>query len=237
MTLDTFEILYQDRHLLAINKPSGLRSIPDGFQPQLEHVRSLLEPQFGRLWIVHRLDKETSGILLLARNSTAHRFLNDQFATRSTKKEYHALITGLPDRDAWEIHLPLRINGDRDHRTVIDLDHGKTAATLIRVLKRFSNGYSLVSASPMTGYTHQIRAHLAACGLPIVGDPLYRAKPHPDIMKDLHIIPTNRIANANRLGLHAFRIQFTHPAELNEMKLSAPYPRDFLALFSQINRK
>lgn len=180
----SIEILFQDEHLLAINKPSGLRTLPDGYQPQLEHVRSLLEPSFGRLWIVHRLDKETSGVPLLERSAVAHQALNGQFAARLVRKEYHALVCGAPNLDGWEIRLQLRMNGDRNHRTVIDPERGKPAATRIRVLERYPDGYALISASPFIGYTHKIRDHLAACNLPILGDPLYSARPHPGCRKN-----------------------------------------------------
>jgi RluA family pseudouridine synthase len=235
MSDQTIEILYVDDHILAINKPSGLRTLPDGFQPELAHVRLTLEPQFGRLWIVHRLDKETSGVLLLARNNTAHQSLNNQFANREIKKEYHALGAGSPDLDKWEIDLPLHINGDRNHRTTIDFVRGKPSKTLITVMKRFPNSFCLLSAAPQSGYTHQIRAHLAACGLPIVGDPLYHAKPHSAAMVNLTVVLTTRVIQANRLGLHAYEITFFHPVNHQECKIQAPYPDDFSQLLDQVN--
>lgn len=230
MATESVEILFQDEHLLAINKPAGLRTLPDGYQPDLEHVRSLLEPRFGRLWIVHRLDKETSGVLLLARSAEAHHLLNDQFAGRVIKKEYHALVRGAPNLDDWEIRLPLRIDGDRNHRTAIDLQRGKPAVTQISVLERYPGHHSLVSARPLTGYTHQIRTHLAACNLPILGDPLYAARPHPAAPDDLRITPPDCSLSAGRLGLHAFSIQFSHPFSQQALTLTAPYPADFQAL-------
>lgn len=237
MTTPTVEILHRDEHILAINKPFGLRTLPDGFQPQLEHVRSLLEPQFGRLWIVHRLDKETSGVLLLARNAGAHRALNEQFAGRVIQKEYRAIAAGLPARNAWTIELPLRIDGDRDHRTLVDPEHGKPAVTLAALLESYPAGYSLLSARPLTGYTHQIRAHLAACGLPIAGDPLYRAKIHPAWNVDLPVKAPRKLIPAKRLGLHAFSVQFIHPASQQTVRLSAPYPPDFLQLIEQAQQE
>lgn len=229
------EILYVDDHILAINKPSGLRTLPDGFQPELAHVRSTLEAQFGLLWIVHRLDKETSGVLLLARNAAAHRSLNSQFSNREIIKEYHALCTGSPDLDKWEIDLPVRINGDRGHRTTIDFERGKPASTRISVLNRFASGYCLLSAIPQTGYTHQIRAHLAACALPIVGDSLYHAKPHAAMMAILQVVSSARPIQANRLGLHANNISFFHPFNQQECRFQAPYPDDFFNLLDQVN--
>lgn len=234
MSAPFIEILFQDEHILAINKPSGVLSIPDGGQSQSEHVRSLLEPRFGRLWTVHRLDRETSGVLLLARNLAAHHALNDQFASRMVKKEYHAIVSGSPDLDSWRVDLNLRKNGDRSHRTVIDIEYGKPASTSLSVLERYPGGYSLLSAKPHTGYTHQIRAHLAACGLPILGDPLYQAKPHASMLEKLHVTPVQRLVSASRLGLHACTLQFTHPVSQEVMILTAPYPDDFSALLFEV---
>lgn len=235
MTEQEIEILYQDEYLLAVNKPSGLLSIPDASHTVTEHVRALLEPQFGRLWNVHRLDRETSGALLLARRLDVHHALNDQFAARQVKKEYRALVVGSPDLDVWEIDLGLRKNGDRNHRTVIDLEWGKPAATSVQVIDRYPDGYTLLSVHPHTGYTHQIRAHLAACGLPILGDPLYQAKPHPAMLEKISVTPPCQVITAGRLALHAYTLQFTHPIRQEEMLLSAPYPPDFCKLLREVS--
>jgi tRNA pseudouridine32 synthase / 23S rRNA pseudouridine746 synthase len=212
------EILYEDSDLLAINKPSGLLSIPDGYQFRLPTVKSVLEPEFGRLWIIHRLDKETSGVLLIARNQAAHKKLNIVFQERKVNKNYHAIVYGeYPDVDS-TIDLPLRKNGDREHRTIIDLAVGKPALTYV---KNLSSGalISLVSAQPKTGYTHQIRAHLSALGFPIVGDTLYTRK-GTGANKSIRI-PFPRVA------LHAFEISFIHPLVDKMISINAPYPPDF----------
>src|SRR5512136_520643 len=99
-------ILYIDDVLLVIDKPAGLPSLPDGYNPATPHVRSLLEPIFGRVWFVHRLDRDTSGVLLLARSAAAHRILNTQFDQRQVKKVYHALVYGSPDWVAKTVDLP-----------------------------------------------------------------------------------------------------------------------------------
>lgn len=226
MTDLAVDILYQDASLLVINKPSGLLTLPDGYQTELAHVRSLLEPKWGRLWIVHRLDKGTSGILLLARTPEAHKALNEQFSSREIQKEYHLLAMGLPNLDHWDVSLPLRLNSDRQHRTVIDLENGKPAITIFDVLKKMENAYSLLAAHPQTGYTHQIRAHLSACGLALCGDPLYDPKPHP-MMRSLQITPPTIIFPASRLGLHAYSIHFKHPSSNKDVTIIAPYPKDF----------
>ncbi len=220
------EVLYSDSALLAVNKPAGLSTLPDGYNPALPHIKSLLEQQVGRLWIVHRLDKDTSGVLLLARSAQAHRSLNTQFAQHQVSKIYHALVEGNPDWQEKTINLPLRPNGDRSHRTVVDIDNGKPAITHLHVLSRFGE-YCLLEAAPETGRTHQIRAHLSSVGLHIVGDKLYidrkrdnladtKSQPMPGI--DFSKIPMLG------MGLHAKSLEITHPTSGQRVKFEAAYP-------------
>ena len=165
-------VLYLDNHLLVVAKPAGLPTLVDGYHPEAPYLVGVLKATYGRLWVVHRLDRETSGVIVFARTAAAHRPLNTQFEQRQALKPYHALVQGLPAWDSQNIHLPLRPDGDRRHRTVVDPQHGKPAETGLRVLERFDR-CALLQAVPHTGRTHQIRAHLAALGHPIAADPLY----------------------------------------------------------------
>jgi RluA family pseudouridine synthase len=201
-------ILFVDETLLVIDKPAGLHTLPDGYDPGLPHVRGLLEPQYGQLWIVHRLDRETSGVLVLARSAEAHRALNTQFEQHLVHKVYHARVMGIPAWKEKTVDLPLRTNAGHRHRTIVDAQHGKPAVTHLRVLERFEAS-ALVEASPETGRTHQIRAHLAALGHPIVGDALYGGG----------VSPTG-------LFLHARSLQVTHPLSGGRLKFTAEYPQE-----------
>jgi 23S rRNA-/tRNA-specific pseudouridylate synthase len=146
--------------------------------------------------------------------------LNLQFSARETRKAYHAQVVGLPAWDDQEIKLPLRVNGDRRHRTVVDAQRGKPAVTSLTVLARFpAHSVTLLSAQPHTGYTHQIRAHLAAVQLPLLADDLYRAQPPTGLTPPP--LPITRTA------LHAFRLSFTHPVTGEPLSCEAPYPPDF----------
>jgi len=220
------EVLYSDSALLVVNKPAGLSTLPDGYNPALPHIKSLLEQHVGRLWIVHRLDKDTSGVLLLARSAQAHRSLNTQFEQHQVSKLYHALVEGNPDWHEKTANLPLRPNGDRSHRTVIDMDHGKPATTHLQVLSRFGN-YCLLEAAPETGRTHQIRAHLSALGLHIVGDKLYRfgkqGNPTDTKSQPVPCIDFSKIAMRG-MGLHARSLEITHPTTGQKVKFEAAYP-------------
>ncbi len=235
---DDIQVLFSDDALLVINKPAGLPSLPDGYIPSLPHVKNVLEKQFGRLWIVHRLDKETSGVLLLARSAEAHRSLNTQFEQRQVSKVYHALLVGNPAWREQTVDLPLHPNGDRHHRTVVDQLGGKPAITHIKVLERFT-GYCLLEARPETGRTHQIRAHLLSLGMTIIGDKLYGK--HVELDSTLNI-PTSQAAQltfpwpAQCIGLHARFLEITHPLTGERLKFSAPYPVYFTDALLQLRK-
>jgi RluA family pseudouridine synthase len=212
-------LLFSDKHLLAVNKPAGLPTLPDGYQPDAPCLINLLKQQYDRVWVVHRLDKETSGVMVFARSAATHRALNIAFDSREVGKVYHAIVSGIPAWHAYTIDLPLRPDGDRRHRTVVDRQHGKPALTHLRVLERFAQ-HALIEAKPETGRTHQIRAHLGALGLPLAGDRLYGGK--------------DALALITRVALHACSIQFEHPVTHEQLKLEAPYPDDFSHLLEQL---
>ena len=227
-------ILKSDDDIVAVNKPAGLCTIMDGYDASLPYLAGLLQELFGRVWVVHRLDKETSGVVLFARNAPTHRALNIQFQLREIKKEYRALVVGIPSWETNRISLPLKVNGDRSHRTVIDYQAGKPAETEVKVLQNFQ-GYSYLSAFPHTGYTHQIRAHLAATGFPLLQDPLYKSRlPETrfqiEAQKLLPSLPIHRCA------LHAVEITFHHPLTGENMSIQAPEPEDFIRTIQALSR-
>ena len=205
-------LIYSDADLLVVDKPAGVLSIPDGYDRAVPYMGKLLEPSYGRLWVVHRLDKNTSGVMVLARNADAHRILSNQFSGHQVSKTYHAIISGDPDWDEKFLDLPLRSNVGRRNRTTVDIGDGKPARTLFRVLERFS-GYALLAAHPETGRTHQIRAHLYDLGYSILSDELYG---HGQISPFF-----------NRMALHARALTFWHPTTGVMITFEAPYPSDF----------
>ena len=211
--------LYQDEFLLAVNKPAGLPTLPDGYNRAAPCLIDLLNQQFNRVWVVHRLDRDTSGVIVFARTAEVHRAFNIAFDSRQVHKVYHAIVSGTPEWDERVIDLPLRPDGDRRHRTVIDRARGKPALTRVRVLERFTK-HTLIEAQPETGRTHQIRAHLAALDLPLAGDGLYGGK--------------DAAALIQRSALHARSIEFTHPVTHEAVALFAPYPDDFTATLAQL---
>ncbi len=224
-------ILWQDEDLLVVDKPAGLPTLPDGWDTSAPHLKGLLESLVGRVWVVHRLDRETSGVIILARNAEAHRELNRQFEQRLVQKIYHALVRRPPSWEQRLVDLPLRTNAGHRHRTVVDHRAGKQALTRLRLLERWQKA-GLVEAIPATGRTHQIRVHLAAIGHPILGDSLYGdfrdAQRKLDPEKDWPDIP--------RTALHARSINLMHPSTGERVSFEVEYPQDFLDTLSLLRR-
>lgn len=236
-------LLYADEHLLVVNKPAGLRVIPDGYQKNLPNLHQLLTEKFGRLWVVHRLDRETSGAILFARNAETHRHLNQQFQNRQIKKAYHLLAIGSHNNNPLEINYPLRVNGDRAHRTVVDFQRGKSATTLIHLIQSLQKRILLLEATPQTGYTHQIRAHLSAAGYWLLNDPLYFPWDHPPGQSEAHPrLPTHyrdicQPLPIRRIALHSWKIEFYHPVLQQIFQITAPYPEDFTMTITQLQNE
>lgn len=216
-------ILFLDDNLVVVNKPSGISCIREGYDSSLPNLYDQLAEKLGKIWIVHRLDKQTSGAIIFCRTSESHQALNTQFQDRKVSKTYHALVGGSLNWYCSFIQLPLKVDGDRSHRTVIDYSKSKPASTRLSVKNTFRN-ISLLEAIPYTGYTHQIRCHLSAIKHPILGDTIYH------FQKD-HDIAHSRIS---RLALHAYSISFLHPVSKQLMKIIAPYPEDFLRIAPDI---
>ncbi len=206
-------IRWSDDSILVMDKPAGWLSLPDGYDPGKPHVRSILEPHFGRLWIVHRLDRETSGLMLLARSSAAHKALSLQFERGEVEKHYLAVVEGEPTWSSLRLEVALRPDGDRRHRTIPDEVNGKPSRTDFVRLSRHGT-HSWLSARTHSGRTHQVRAHCAALGHPLLGDPLYGA----------------RMQLIDRLALHASRLEFLHPVRLEAMHFEVDPPPDMREL-------
>jgi RluA family pseudouridine synthase len=222
-------VLWVDQDLLIINKPPGLLSLPDGYDPSLPHVKALLFVEYGTLWIVHRLDRFTSGVMILARNPDAHHALNTQFQSRKVKKVYLALVHGSPEWDKKLVQLPLKIDVGKHHRTIVDIENGKESKTQFRVLERFEQ-YCLIEARPSTGRRHQIRAHLCSTGYPIACDSLYggREKFPKSPVKGESIRGLSSVQPImERLALHASSIQFVHPGDGRPCVIEGPLAHDF----------
>jgi len=231
-----FEVLYEDDWLLAIDKPAGVAvhggsGLSFGVVEQLRRAR----PQARFLELVHRLDKETSGVLLLAKKRSALTALQDQFRARDTAKTYAALVRGdWPDKlkliDV-PLHKYLKPDGERRVRAAAADDaQAKRSITLVRVAQRF-DGLSLLDVSIKTGRTHQIRVHLAHAGHPIVGDDKYGDFEFNKALARGGAVPGLRFEG---MFLHARRLAFQHPASGERIELEAPLPAACDALLARL---
>jgi len=216
------DVLYEDEDVIVVNKPAGMvvhagaGAARGTLVNALLHHFSKLSSLGGNLrpGIVHRLDRGTSGAMVVARNDVAHRLLAEQFRSRAVSKTYIALLHGRMSRDAGTIERPISRDPQRRTRMTARLGHGRAAQTDWRVLLRLGN-LSLIEAEPRTGRTHQIRAHFAAAGHPLVGDTLYGA-PRQVRAGGASLNPLGRVF------LHAARLSFAHPRTGATIEVRAP---------------
>ncbi len=234
------EIIYEDESLAVVNKPAGM-TVHAGSGDEdrnrgtlvnaLLHRFSALSGVSGELrpGIVHRLDKQTSGLIVVAKSDEAHRKLADQFAGRQVKKKYVALVHGWPERSSGTIES--KIGRDRIHRQRMTskLETGRAAVSHYKVLERIDSAYgkfALLEVRIETGRTHQIRVHLSSINHPIVGDTLYGAPGELKAAPGKRKTGMKQEVSAPRNFLHAAEIEFSHPVTGRAMRFSAPLPRE-----------
>ncbi len=206
------EICYQDNSLLVVNKPGGLLSVPGKGEKHQDCLLTRIQQQYPDALIVHRLDMDTSGLLILARNKTIHRKLSLAFEARNINKRYIAITEGLISDDQGEIDLPLIADWPNRPKQIVDQEKGKASKTRFSILNRnIEENTSRVLLEPKTGRTHQLRVHLQSIGHPILGDRLYAN--------------AAALNKSERLLLHAEYLSFTHPesGELIEVHSPAPF--------------
>ncbi|GAA4450941.1 RluA family pseudouridine synthase [Rurimicrobium arvi] len=234
------EILYEDAHLIAVNKPAGIPVIPDRFNTDAPSVNKLLEAATGsRIWVIHRLDRDTSGVLLFAKDELAHKKLSLQFQEHSVGKFYAGLVNGRLAKESGRIESPIA-----EHPTIkgkmIVTKSGKPSVTDYRVVSQWPL-HSLLQFQIHTGRTHQIRVHMQSIGHPIVADNLYGdgepfrlsaiKKKYKLSLKEEEERPL-----LSRLALHAYRLIF-EDMEGRERMIEAPLPKDINACVQQLNKQ
>lgn len=232
-----YSVIYSDNDLAVLNKRSGLLIAADRYNPDAPRLDIEAAKEFGRLFAVHRIDKDTSGIILYAKNEAAHKSLSEQFEKRLVEKTYHCLVYGKPLWNLLHVDLPLMPDGDARHRTVVNRRFGKPSVTDFTLIGP-CGAYSWIEAKPKTGRTHQIRVHLSENGFSIVCDPLYGGNQKPVRLSEI-----KRRWNGNedeekpllsRLALHAYKISFSHPVTGERLTFRAPYPKDMDATRQQL---
>jgi len=231
-------ILRADEDVLVVAKPAGLLTAQGRWHAEEPTVFTELARtcRIEGLRLVHRLDKETSGVLVLARTLEAQRTLTEQWAGRRVRKEYLALVLGSPERDEFEIDLALCDDENRK-RVTVGGRRAKEARTKCRVLERFA-GLTLLDVHPLTGRRHQIRAHLAAVGLPIAADRLY-GDGKPIRLSELSTRYKRKGEERPllaRTALHAARLDFEHPRTGERIRCEAPLPKDFALALKNVRK-
>lgn len=236
------DILHEDDDILVLNKQTNLIVHPArGYKSGtlvnglVYHFQKLSTcPDDIRPGIVHRLDRNTTGCLVIAKSDSAHWKLSRQFAERTTKKTYIAIIHGVPDLDADCIDQPLGVHPTIREKYAVRHDNGKEAITFYEVLERF-HGFSLLKVNIKTGRTHQIRVHLSYMKNPIVADDMYGGKlVYPWQIENRESAPEEPLMA--RCALHAWQLEIDHPATGERMKFEAPLPADMLTLLDNLRQ-
>lgn len=215
--MSALEVVFVDDHLLVLNKPSGLLSVPGRGKDKQDCLIARAQAQWPEALTVHRLDMSTSGLMVIAKGPEMQRSLSQAFAQREVHKIYEAIVAGelsateTGDADAWsDIHMPLLIDWPNRPKSKVDWEHGKPSHTQWRVKNSNLTNATRVELQPITGRTHQLRLHMMAIGHPIWGDALY-ASP------DIH-------AQSPRLLLHARVLQLKHPVTAEWMAFESTVP-------------
>lgn len=190
-------IVHRDDDLLVLDKPSGLLSVPGRDPTLFDSLLTRVQKKFPKALMINRLDKDTSGIVLMSLNRKAHAAIASQFENRTTEKTYYAVVWGKVEGESGEIDLPLAIDPEKKPRHRVDHDNGRPSQTEWHVLERLPLPATRLRLHPLTGRTHQLRVHLKAIGHPILGDEFYA---HDAALKA-----------ADRLLLHAEEVRFKHP--------------------------
>lgn len=235
------DVLYEDEHLVAINKPPGMvvhpakghwsgtltAALAFHFQ-QLSSLGGATRPG-----IVHRLDRETSGVIAVAKTDRAHLALAAQFEQRTTTKEYLAIVVGAPDRDRDKIEQPIGVHPYHREKMAIRPEHStsRDAKTFYEVIERF-RGFAAVKALPKTGRTHQIRVHLAHAGCPVLSDRLYGGR--SQITLGEIVGSDDATTLLSRHALHAQRLAIVHPISGEPIEFTAPVPEDMRSVLEAL---
>ncbi len=230
--------MWEDEHLLLANKAAGLLTIPDRYRADLPNLYHMLQAKYGDIYIVHRLDKGTSGVVCFAKTKEAHRLLSQQFEARTPVKQYYALVKGVPYERTGKIEVGLSSKKEGGMR--IDAKRGKPSITAYEVLEEFAH-HSLVQATILTGRTHQIRVHLKHLGHPLVVDSMYggaEALYLSEIKRkrfNLKRMSEERPL-LTRVPLHAYRLQLLHPISGETITQECPLPKDMRATLNQLRK-
>ena len=231
--------LYEDDHLLLVNKPAPLHCIPDRFDSKVPDLHTILQRKHGNLFVTHRIDSETSGLVCFAKTAETHKGLSQAFAGRKVSKTYLAIVEGKLPQTAGKIDMPIAPSTKRKNIMRINYNMGKESLTRFEVMETFKH-YSLLKMMPITGRTHQIRVHLMALGYPLAVDSVYGGK------DGFYLSGIKRRYNLkkyeeeqpvmSRVSLHAHELEFEHPTTGLPVHFTADPPKDFSAVLRLLRK-
>lgn len=243
----TVEVLLEDAQLLVLNKPPGLPVIPDRWDPELPNLRDIVQRRYEKIsgdasraiWVVHRIDADTSGLVLFARTKEMHAGMSELFEREGIQKTYWAITRGTPAGEVGIIDLPLKPHPTRPQFMQVSKS-GKPSLTRYKVIERFKK-FCHLEVYPQTGRTHQIRVHLKEIQCPLAVDPLYGNINSIDISHiKLRYLKKDAFEEnqplMSRLTLHAYDIQFQDPFSKQVRHFEAPPPKDFSALLKALQK-
>lgn len=233
----SIEILYEDDYLIIVNKPAGIYSVPDRHQSEKDNLLFRLWAIDDAILPVHRLDKDTSGVICYAKEAETHQLMNTLFEERKVQKTYLALVNGIMRQAEGLIDAPIADRAGQPGTMRIHPD-GKQSLTNYKVEKNFQM-FTLVSMYPHTGRTHQIRVHALSIGHPLAIDPIYGTRSElrlSEIKRNYKFSGTEENPIMQRLTLHAKELKFPHPYTQELVTVTAPLPKDFHALLSQLEK-
>jgi 23S rRNA pseudouridine1911/1915/1917 synthase len=232
------ETVFENENLVAFNKPSGMLSIPDRYDAEKPCIKNIAEKAYGKLFVVHRIDRDTSGLIVFAKNEESHKYLSQLFQSRNIEKYYIAIVQGNPFTPSGTIEKGIMPHPTIKGRMVVNAK-GKEARTDYEVLQSFS-GFSVVRLRIYTGRTHQIRVHMKDLGYPLVCDPVY-GHDKPVYLSDfkkkfkLSINELDERPILSRLALHAHQIKF-QDMDGQKIDIIAPLSKDMSATIKQMEK-
>jgi 23S rRNA pseudouridine955/2504/2580 synthase/23S rRNA pseudouridine1911/1915/1917 synthase len=230
-------VVYEDERIIVIEKPSQLLVLPDRYNHSLQNLYGMLRDELGEIFVVHRIDKETSGVIVFAKDAEAHAHLNSQFENRDIHKKYVAIVVGKPVEACGVIDAPISESQSHPGVMKVNRKHGKPSVTNFTVEELF-DGYAYVQAMPQSGRLHQIRVHLASIGLPIMCDRAY-GDGQPFFLSN---VKSNYYSEGDekpllsRTALHAASITLTHPGTNEEMTFEAALPKDMRSVLNYLRK-
>ncbi len=234
---EKFEVLIEKEGYIVVNKAAGVLSVPGRFDDPDENLVAYLNKYYGRVFIVHRLDRDTSGIMLFALDADTHRNLSLLFENQEIQKIYHAVLDGVP-ADDYDIDIPIASDPSKKGKSMPS-GMGKQSLTRMKVIEDYGRA-ALVKCDLVTGRHHQLRVHVSALGNPLLIDPLYGTRTEfylSEFKKRFNLKKkTQELPLISRITMHAFSLEFKEPDSGDTVYYEAEWPKDFKALNNQLSK-